>query len=279
MEGIMISDGDGRIISVNPAFCLITGFAAGEVLGQPSAMLNPVFYAPQAYAARQIDIMRHGRWEGEVWNRRKNGEAYLEWQSISLIPGENPQSMRLVTVFSDVTERWRNSERIKHLAFHDPLTGLPNRTLLLERLGQLILAAGRNQRPAAVLFLDLDGFKQINDTLGHEIGDDLLKAVAQTLLDQVRQGDTVARLGGDEFVIVLDSPENAVEVERIATRIISSVGQDRVLRGNPVRVGISIGIALFPQAGASADALLAAADAAMYRAKHAGKNAWRFYQS
>lgn len=278
-EGIMVSDANGSIISVNPAFSAITGFSASDVIGQATRILNDSFYSPQVYAARLREIAEKGRWEGEVWSRRKNGEAFLEWQSISLIPGESEQALRYVSVFNDVTERWKSSEHIKHLAFHDPLTDLPNRALLLERLGQLIVTNQRNIRQAALLFLDLDGFKQINDTLGHEIGDDLLKVVGKVLLDEVRQGDTVARLGGDEFVILLDNLESPAEVECIAARIIASFAQVRQLRGQTMQVGVSIGIALFPQHGSSAAELLAHADSAMYAVKHAGKNGWCVYNA
>ena len=179
-------------------------------------------------------------------------------------------------MFSDITERWRHDERLRHLAFHDPLTDLPNRSLLLERLGQLISQATRENRQLAVLFLDLDRFKKVNDSLGHDIGDQLLTTLARSMLQLVRHGDTVARLGGDEFVIVLDNPASHDEVTMVAHRMIHAIGEPRLIDGRRVEVGASIGIAMHPLDGGTGEALLASADAALYIAKRSGGNACRF---
>ena len=186
---------------------------------------------------------------------------------------------RYISLFHDVTDVWRKDEHVRHLAFHDALTELPNRSLLTERLERHFAMAEREQRGLAVMFLDLDRFKLVNDTLGHEIGDELLKAVAQKLRALVRQTDTVARLGGDEFVIMLDNPANRDEVANIASRIIATVNDPMELRGKSAQVGTSIGIAMYPNDGHSPADLIKNADTAMYRAKNAGKNTYRFFDS
>jgi diguanylate cyclase (GGDEF)-like protein/PAS domain S-box-containing protein len=279
IEGIVVTDGDEVILAVNPAFTRITGYAADEVIGQTLRLLQARDQDQAFPAAAWQDLTATGLWEGEIWSRRKDGERFLAWQSISLIRGAGTEPVRCVSIFNDITERWRKDERVRHLAFHDPLTDLPNRHLLLERLDQLIRRAQREQRTVAVLFLDLDGFKYVNDTFGHAIGDDVLMAVAQTLQVQVRQADTVARLGGDEFVILLDNPVSRQEVARIAQHIVESIMEPMTLRGTTVHIGISIGIAWHPTDGAAAVQLLESADAAMYAAKEAGKNTFRFFTS
>jgi len=201
VEGIMVTDGQGIILSVNPAFSKITGYTAEEAIGQTSRLLKSNRHDQDFYAALWQTIASEGFWEGETWNRRKDGEVFLEWQSITVIHGATHEPVRYVSVFNDITEFWQKDERMRHLAFHDSLTNLPNRTLLMERLDHLLTMTEREQRNIAVMFLDLDGFKAVNDKLGHDIGDDLLKRVAQTLLAQVRHLDTVARLGGDEFLL------------------------------------------------------------------------------
>jgi len=203
--------------------------------------------------------------------------VYLTWQTITRIPGESEQDVRYVSVFNDMTERWHINESIRHLAFHDPLTDLPNRALMQERLGQLLSKTGREERHLAVMFLDLDRFKYVNDQLGHDVGDALLKAVARRLQLQIRQTDTLARLGGDEFVILLDNPLSMLEVEQIAKRIITVIGQVFKLGTHEAHIGVSIGIASYPSGGCNAAELLQNADAAMYEAKNAGKNTYRIF--
>jgi diguanylate cyclase (GGDEF)-like protein len=185
--------------------------------------------------------------------------------------------MRYVSVFNDITDLWHKDEYLKHLAFHDALTNLPNRALLMELLDQQIAIAEREQFGMALMFLDLDRFKYINDTFGHNVGDDLLKMVAQRLQSQVRQSDTVARLGGDEFVIQLRNPVNKDEVAHIAGRIIGLINEPMEFRGQSMQVGASIGIAMYPQDGNHSVELMKNADRAMYTAKGAGKNTFRFF--
>jgi len=189
------------------------------------------------------------------------------------------EALRYVAVFRDITELWRKDEHIRHLAVHDALTDLPNRSLLMERLGRQIAMCEREQRELAVLFFDLDGFKTVNDTLGHVVGDDVLKAVAQKILVLIRQTDTIARLGGDEFVIMLDNPESREMVAQIASRIIATINEPMIFRGLTAQVGASVGIAMFPGDGSTAADLIASADTAMYAAKTCGKNTYRFFDA
>jgi diguanylate cyclase (GGDEF)-like protein/PAS domain S-box-containing protein len=277
IEGIMVTDGQGIILSVNPAFSKITGYTAEEAIGQTPRLLKSNRHDQDFYVALWQAIASKGCWEGETWNRRKDGELFLEWQSITAIHGSTHEPVRYVSVFNDITEFWQKDERMRHLAFHDSLTDLPNRTLLVERMNHLLAMTEREHRNIAVLFLDLDGFKAVNDKLGHDIGDDLLKSVAKKLLAQVRQLDTVARLGGDEFVILLDNPVNNDEVARIAARIVSIINVPMELRGKLASVGVSIGIAMHPVHGQTTAELMKNADTAMYEAKKAGKNTYRFF--
>jgi len=270
------SVGHGVIQSVNPAFSQITGFPAQEAVGQTPRLLRSDRHDAAFHAAVWQQIAEQGQWKGEIWNRRKNGEVFLEWQTITKIAGEDGAASRYVSVFYDITEAWHVNEGNRHLAFHDALTKLPNRALLLERLERLIARIEREPRNLAVIFLDLDRFKAVNDTLGHAIGDELLVVVAQRLQALVRQSDTVARIGGDEFVLKLDHPANHAEVLHVAARFIAIIKESIEIKGHALQVGVSIGIAMYPEHGATAGELIRHADAAMYAAKRSGRNAYRF---
>ena len=278
IEGIFVTDANGVILSVNPAFTSITGYSAEEAIGQSPRILKSDRHDQAFHAAVWRDIAIDGIWQGQVWNCRKNGEAFLEWLTITRIPAPEGQPVRYISVFNDITELWRKDERIRHMAFHDALTGLPNRALLMERVDYQIAFAERERHPLAVLFLDLDRFKYVNDTLGHDIGDELLKAVAESLLALVRQSDTVARLGGDEFVILLNNPSSEAEVGHIAGRIVAVINEPMKFREDKTaQVGTSIGIAMYPSDGNTSAQLMKNADTAMYAAKRAGKNTYRFF--
>jgi diguanylate cyclase (GGDEF)-like protein/PAS domain S-box-containing protein len=264
-------------LSVNPAFTEITGYTAEEVLGQNPRILDSGKHDQTFFADMWRKLESSGFWHGEIWNRHKDGGIFLEQMTINKIPDLTGKSFRYAALFHDITELRRKEEYIKHLAFHDPLTDLPNRSLLMERLGRQIAMSEREQRGLAVMFLDLDRFKFVNDDLGHEIGDDLLKAVAHKLQALVRHADTVARLGGDEFVILLDNPANEHEIAEIANRIIATINEPIEFRGKVAQVGTSIGIALYPNNGRTAAQLIKSADTAMYVAKGAGKNTYRFF--
>ena len=276
IDGIMITGVGGKIMSVNPAFAAITGYSAVEAIGRTAAILSPDHHDPDIEKSMAQVLATNRHWEGEIWSRRKDGSAFRQWQRITTIDSANGSSAHHVHVFNDVTERWRDDERKRHLAFHDPLTGLPNRALMIERVGQLINLTRREKRSVAVMFLDLDRFKAVNDTYGHAVGDALLKEVAARLRGLVRETDTVARLGGDEFVILLDNPANDDELARIAARIVASLGEPMLCGGKPVQIGTSIGIARYPIEGETPLDLIGNADAAMYVAKAAGRNAFRF---
>ncbi len=277
IEGITITDEQGVILSVNPAFTKITGYTAEEAIGKTPRILKSGRHDEAFYTNLWAEIASTGRWQGEIWNRRKDGEVFVEWQTITKIPAANDEPCRYVSIFHDITELWRKNESLRHLAFHDMLTDLPNRSLLIERIERQIAMAERDKRGVALLFLDLDRFKAVNDRLGHDVGDDLLRMVAKKLQSLVRVADTVARLGGDEFVILLDNPASAEEVAQIAERVVALVNEPMSFSGQPAQVGTSIGIALYPADGKTPAALIKSADVAMYAAKYAGKNTYRFF--
>lgn len=277
-EGIAVTDVHGVFLSVNPAFTAITGYTMAEAIGQTPRILRSNRHDSAFYAAMWQDMNTHGRWKGDIWNRRKDGEVYLQRMTVSMIRGSGGNAVRYVSVFSDITDVWHKDEFLKHLAFHDALTDLPNRSLLMELLHHQVITAGREQSGLALMFLDLDRFKSVNDTFGHAVGDDLLKTVAQRLLVLVRQSDTVARLGGDEFVIKLDKPASKDEIAVIAKRAIAAINAPMEFGGETIQVGASIGIAVFPVDGQTPDELIRNADTAMYAAKAAGKNTFRFYE-
>jgi diguanylate cyclase (GGDEF)-like protein/PAS domain S-box-containing protein len=277
-EGIAVTDAHGVILSVNPAFTEITGYAAEEAIGQNPRILKSNRHDQAFYLAIWQDIAANGRWKGDIWNRRKDGEVYLERITITMICDSAGKPIRYVSVFNDIMDLWRKDEYLRHLAFHDALTGLPNRSLLMERLDRHMVMAQREQFGMALMFLDLDRFKYVNDTFGHDVGDEILREVAQRLLTLVRQSDTVARLGGDEFVIQLNNPAHKDEVAHIASRVASVVSEPMEFRGKAVQVETSIGIAMFPADGQTPVELIKNADAAMYAAKEAGKNTFRFFE-
>ena len=275
-EGIIVSDVNRKIVSANPAASRLTGYPVAELVGQSPRMLDSDRNGDAVYDAMERTFMARGHWVGEQWMRRKDGQVARMWVSLSTIRNEAGKVVRHLGLFSDITERHGKEELVRHMALHDGLTDLPNRILLMDRLQQLLAMVTRGPHLIAVLFVDLDGFKQINDRLGHAAGDLVLKTVAQRLLDLLRAVDTVARLGGDEFVVVLDNPEHTDDVSVIAKRIIDAVNLPIAVEGSKAQVGCSIGIAMHPQHGTSASTLMKTADAAMYEAKAAGKNAFRF---
>ncbi|MBI5331495.1 MAG: diguanylate cyclase [Betaproteobacteria bacterium] len=275
-EGVMVTDAHGVILAVNPAFTRITSFTAAEAIGQTPRLLKSDHQDQDFYRGMWQILQRSGQWEGEIWNRRRDGEAYLERLSINRIPGEGAQPLRYVGVFNDITELRRKDAHIQHLAFHDALTGLPNRTLLKERLGHAILIAERESRRLAVMLMDLDRFKHVNDTLGHHIGDQLLQEVARRMLAQLRATDTVARMGGDEFVILLEQQNEPEHCAVVAQALIDAVSEEMEIGGHRIQVGASIGITFYPDDG---DDPLRCADAAMYAAKRSGRGAYCFFQA
>jgi diguanylate cyclase (GGDEF)-like protein/PAS domain S-box-containing protein len=277
LEGITITDPEGAILAVNRAFTDITGYTAEEAVGENPRILKSDRHPASFYAAMWEALVQEGRWEGEIWNRRKNGEAYPEWLSISAIRDEDGHTSHYVAVFHDITEIKEKEERIQYQAYHDGLTGLPNRVLLKDRMRVAMLHAERHRRRMAVLFLDLDNFKTINDSLGHALGDRLLVAVAARVSGLVRTGDTVSRLGGDEFVVLMDGLEDEHEPVHLAQRVIEAMEQPFVLDGHELYITPSLGITVFPEDGDDPDTLIRNADLAMYQAKEQGRNRYRLF--
>ncbi len=277
LDGVLITDTKGIILSVNPAFTEITGYATEEAIGHNPRMLQSNQHDRAFYNTMWTQITTKGRWNGEIWNRRKNGALYLERMTISMVRDADGKPIRYVSVFSDITAFWRKDEHIKHLAFHDALTDLPNRTLLMDRINQRLINFNREPCELALMFIDLDGFKLVNDQFGHNVGDDLLKEVAKRLLALVRESDTVARVGGDEFIVVLNNPKEKDEIAYIASRVVSIINEPMEILGRVLHVGVSVGIAIYPADASTSVDLIKNADTAMYAAKGSGRNKISFF--
>lgn len=277
-EGVLVTDAASVIVSVNPAFSEITGYTASEALGQTPRLLRSERQGPEFYRAMWETLGREGRWQGEIWNRKKGGEAYLEWLTINRIDDGSGMPVRYVSVFHDITEMRSKDERIHHLAFHDALTELPNRTLMLERLQQAVKRSQRENTRLSVTFIDLDRFKGVNDALGHDIGDLLLQEVARRVKGRLRAMDTVARLGGDEFVVLMEDLREVGDCACLAQDLIVEIARPMQLREHRVEIGASMGMAFFPEDGSDPLELMKCADMAMYAAKSAGRNTYRFFQ-
>jgi len=276
-EGIVITDADFNVLEVNQAYENITGYSREEVMGSPPMILNADLHDIAHYEAIWNTIQEQGQWVGEIWSRRKNGESYPEWLSISQVKNANGAVQNYVAVFTDITQRKLSEEHLQFLANHDALTHLPNRALLQQRIEQSLVRAQRHHMKIAVLFIDLDRFKIINDTLGHDAGDILLQEAAKRLKHCLRESDTVARQGGDEFVVLVEDFSDEQYLTTIARKIMSALAQPFILMGQELHVSASIGIAVYPQDGADVFSLLKNADVAMYRAKDSGKNTFNFY--
>lgn len=281
-EGVVITKTDGTIIAVNRAFTEITQYSQAEAVGNNPRMLQSGRHSQNFYRDLWATVMRDGRWQGEIWNRRKNGEIYPEWLSISSVRDEKGALTNFVATFSDITRQKQNEDYIQQLAFSDPLTQLPNRRLLLDRLQHAVATSIRNRHYGALLFIDLDDFKNLNDTRGHDTGDMLLQQVANRLQGCVREGDTVARFGGDEFVVILEDlserlTEATTQVQSASEKILSVLNAPYLLEKFQHHSTPSIGITLFGGADASVDELLKQADLAMYKAKGSGRNSLCFF--
>ncbi|MBS1227596.1 MAG: hypothetical protein H6R17_873 [Proteobacteria bacterium] len=276
-EGILMTDAQQIILSVNPAFEAVTGYRAEEVVGKTPALIASLRHDQQFHAAMNESLDNTGYWRGEVWNRRKNGEVYPEWLGVSVVRESDGRPKYYVYIYSDMSERQAAQQRIEFLAHHDPLTGLPNRLLLRDRMEQAKALAMRMHSRVALMFLDLDRFKTINDSLGHPVGDALLKEVVERLKSCVRESDTISRQGGDEFIILLNDVRDSDSVSRVADKIHQRMGEPIMLGKHSLITSFSIGIALYPDDGDEFDSLLQKADTAMYHAKGAGRNGHRFF--
>ncbi len=277
IEGIMITDTDGVIQSVNPAFTTITGYSADEVIGNNLKLLQSDRHERSFYQQMSQALAEKGEWHGEIWNCRKDGETYPEWLSITAIHNNTGNTTQYVSLFIDISEQKANEARIEHQAYYDALTELPNRRLFNEHLATAFDMAGRREWMAAVMFLDLDRFKTVNDTLGHDMGDRLLVSIAQRLTAVMRQEDLVARMGGDEFTLLLPQIEQRHDAVTVANKILQALSEPVVVAGHELYVTASLGIAIYPDDGACADLLMKNADSAMYRAKERGGNQHQFY--
>lgn len=278
LEGITVTDAQARIQMVNKAFTDTTGYLPEEVIGKTPAILRSGKQDSDFYKEFWIALQEKGEWRGEIWNKRKNGSIYAEWLNISAVRDREGRVEYYVGIFADITERKQREDQIAFQAFHDSLTGLPNRILFRDRLDQTLALAKRyKERVTGVMFLDLDRFKQINDTLGHDAGDLLLKEVANRLKSCVRASDTVARMGGDEFTILLPEVAEEADVRMVAEKILESMLKSVNLGRESRVITTSIGIALSPQDGRDAETLLKAADAAMYQVKGSGRAGMCFF--
>lgn len=275
-EGILVTDTQARIVSVNKAFTEITGYPTEEVMGQNPKLLSSEQHIPEFYKVMWTTLLETGEWQGEIWNRHKNGTAYPLWLTISAIKDEQGKTTNYMGIFIDITSNKQAEEHLRYQATHDPLTNLPNRNLFQDRLKQVIAQASRSKRQIAVMMMDLDNFKPVNDTLGHAIGDLLLKETAKRLISCMRECDTAARLGGDEFTVLLtelsDPPDTAV----IAQRILDKISQPFIFGERKCTVTASIGISFYPAHGNDPETLLKNADEAMYRAKKQ-RNCYQFF--
>jgi diguanylate cyclase (GGDEF)-like protein/PAS domain S-box-containing protein len=276
-EAILVTDGDGTILRVNPAFTLITGYRPEEAIGRNPRILRSDRHDEEFYQDLWRSLSEHGHWHGEIWDRRKNGEIYPKWLCINAV--ELPSAeVRYVALFADISERKAHEQRIDYLAHHDPLTGLYNRRQLEERSSHLLSHTRRGDAGAALLLIDLDRFKHINDSLGHAVGDQLLVEVASRLNLCVRGSDLVARLGGDEFVVLLEGVGHPHDVVPVAEKISAMLAAPYKVAGHVLHTSCSIGIGLSPANGHGLAALLKAADTAMYQVKASGRNGWRFFE-
>ena len=276
-EAILITDAEGTIVYVNPAFSTISGYEKEEVLGKNPRIMSSGRHDAGFYEEMWGSLKQTGQWQGEVWDRRKDGEVFPKWLSIKTIKDKKRKSVNYVGFFTDISSLKQTEEYIEHLAHYDSLTNLPNRILLHDRLNQVMISANRQNHLAGILFLDVDQFKYVNNTFGHGAGDQLLNEVAGRLVRCVTEGDTVARFGGDEFAIVLSELKNDLAATLVAQKIIEVLSLPYKFKGREIYVTVSIGIALYPSDGERGDVLIKNADTAMQRAKELGNRKFQFY--
>ena len=274
-DAVLISDINENIILVNKAFVEITGYSEEESIGQNAGFTRSGKHGADFYQQMHHSLKETGQWQGEIWDRRKDGEIYPKWLTITYV--DDKRRPYYIGVFSDITLKKATEEKLRQLAFHDPLTGLLNRLSLTEQLGHAIKHSDRVNRPVGVMFIDLDNFKKINDSLGHQVGDELLKVIANRLTSAVNADDIVARLGGDEFMIVAEEIQEPLYLEHLAQKLLHTVSDVVQIDSHELFVSPSIGISVYPRDGSDAAEMIKNADTAMYRAKHAGRNCFQFY--
>ncbi|WP_348694217.1 EAL domain-containing protein [Duganella fentianensis] len=276
-DGVVVLDAKGLIVAVNPAFTQITGYSEAEALGKDHTLTRSGRHEAAFYESMWQEQVTQGYWRGEIWNRRKSGELYLEQLTVNAVRDSDGVTTHYVGVFSDITKAKESQEKLDHLAHHDPLTALPNRLLFHDRLQHALQRATRDKEQLALLFIDLDRFKYVNDTLGHHIGDELLKQVSKALQARLREGDTLARLGGDEFIVLLEDIDSQYGASQVAEKLVQMFEQPFVVAGHELFVTCSVGISLFPDDATDLNMLIRNADVAMYQAKARGRNGYSFY--
>ncbi len=279
LEGIIITNADTEIIDVNPAFCNITGFSYDEAIGRKVSFLNSGKQSPQFYNEMWQEINETGHWHGEVWNRKKDGELYAELLTISTLLDDSGNVINYIGVFTDITHSKQQQEKLSQIAHYDVLTGLPNRALFADRFHQAIAHSKRKKSLLAVCFLDLDNFKHVNDNYGHDVGDQLLVAVAQRITESIREDDTVSRQGGDEFTLLLNDLESYNQCEETLERIHRALTEPYLINGHSHSITASIGMTIYPDDNEDIDILIRHADQAMYQAKLAGKHRYQTFDS
>lgn len=276
-EGVLVTDTQGLIVHVNRAFMEITGYQRDDVMGQRPSLFKSGRHSAHFYQQMFHALQSTGEWSGEIWNRRKSGEVYPQWQTIRVIHDDQGQVSHYVAVFSDISAMKNSEHELAHLAHHDPLTDLPNRLLFTDRAEQALASAQVHKRGCALLLMDLDHFKIINDSLGHNVGDQLLKLVAERLSGLFGPGVTLARLGGDEFAVLAESCPQVVQAAALAQRMLNAMKDPFIFDGNQLFISASIGISLFPSDALSAEQLLRNADSALFKAKSAGREGYALY--
>jgi diguanylate cyclase (GGDEF)-like protein/PAS domain S-box-containing protein len=278
-EGIMITDATGAITEVNDTFSRTTGYTREEVLGKNSSFLHSGRQSPEFYAEMWGALLEKDNWQGEIWNRRKNGEIYAEMLTISAVKNAAGLVQHYVSLRTDITEMKTYQGQLERIAHYDLLTNLPNRTLLIDHLSQAMAQCQRHNQSLAVAYMDLDGFKKVNDTYGHSVGDELLIAVSQRMKEALREGDTLARIGGDEFIAVIVDLEKITDSVPVLKRLLTAAAEPFTACDAVMQVSASIGVTLCPQDGGEAEQLMRHADGAMYVAKHAGKNRYHLFDT
>jgi len=271
-EGSAITDVNGIILDINAAFTRVTGYSAEEVIGRNPRVLQSGKQDETFYKKMWNDILTLGVWSGEIWNKNKAGIIYPEHLKIFAIKDKNGEIINFISLFSDISEIKKYNEQMQYLAFHDVLTGLPNRTKLTEHITAALDYADRNKHMTVLAFLDLDGFKPVNDNHGHDVGDELLKRIASTINRNIRSNDMCARIGGDEFVILFSHVQDETEAHLALERIVSQIHKPHIINDQSIEVSASIGVTIYPNDKSNPDTLLRHADQAMYRAKQSGKN-------